>query len=159
MNQKAPEKKAPVGAAAALVAGAIAAAAAIIAPWEGLRTDPYKDIVGKWTVCYGDTTVPMKKYTPTECRALLETQVGRYMEGVGQCIKAPVTTNQLAAIVSWTYNVGVGSACGSTLIRKLNAGAPASEWCKELLRWDYAGGKRVKGLTNRRQAEYKVCIE
>lgn len=159
MNQKAPDSKAPVGAAAALVAGAVAAAAAIIAPWEGLRTDPYKDIVGKWTVCYGDTTVPMRKYAPAECQALLETQVGRYLEGVGRCIKAPVTTNQLSAIVSWTYNVGIGSACGSTLVRKLNAGAPAAEWCRELLRWDYAGGKRVKGLTNRRQAEYAECIK
>lgn len=159
MNQKAPDSKAPVGAAAALVAGAVAAAAAIIAPWEGLRTDPYRDLVGKWTVCYGDTTVPMRQYAPEECRALLETQVGRYMEGVGRCIKAPVTTNQLSAIVSWTYNVGVGSACGSTLMRKLNAGDPAAEWCRELLRWDYAGGKRVKGLTNRRQAEYAECIK
>jgi len=159
LNAQAERKKAPIGPAAALLAGAIAAAAAIIAPWEGQELKPYRDIVGKWTVCYGDTTVPMREYTPAECRALLDTQVGRYMEDVGRCIAAPVTTNQLAAITSWTYNVGAASACKSTLIRKLNAGAPPAEWCRELLRWDYAGGKRVKGLTNRRQAEYKVCIE
>lgn len=158
MNAKTQTKKAPIGAAGALLAGAVAVAAALIAPWEGERLTPYRDLVGKWTVCYGDTTVPMRAYTPAECRALLDTQVGRYMEAVGQCINEPVTTDQLAAVTSWAYNVGVSNACRSSLMRKLNAGAPAAEWCKELLRWDYAGGKRVRGLTNRRKAEYEVCI-
>lgn len=159
MNATEQKKKAPVGPAAALLAAAIAAAAAIIAPWEGEELKPYRDLVGKWTVCYGDTTVPMREYTPAECRSLLETQVGRYMEGIGRCIRAPVTTNQLAAITSWTYNVGVDAACKSTLIRKLNAGATADEWCRELLRWNRAGGREVRGLTNRRKAEYEVCVQ
>ena len=156
-EQRKPAKK--TGAAAALLAAAVAATVAIVAPWEGLRTDPYRDLVGKWTVCYGDTNVPMRRYTPEECTALLEAQVERYMDGIGECIRAPVTTNQIAALTSWAYNVGIGAACNSTLMRQLNAGEPAEVWCAQLLRWDYAGGKRVRGLTNRRNDEYRVCLQ
>lgn len=61
------------------------------------------------------------------------------------------------ALVSWSYNVGTGAACGSTLAKKANAG----DWqgaCNQLRRWDKAGGKPVKGLTNRRAAETKLCL-
>lgn len=151
--------KRKTGAAAALLAAAVAATVALVAPWEGLRTDPYRDIVGVWTVCYGETNVQMRKYTVAECETMLEAQVSRYMDDIGKCIAAPVTTHQLAALTSWSYNVGANAACKSSLIRKLNAGAPASEWCSELLRWNRAGGKEVRGLTNRRRAEYEVCIQ
>ena len=60
--------------------------------------------------------------------------------------------------MAWSYNVGVSAACNSGLVAKINAGAPASVWCRDLLKWDYAGGKRIKGLTRRREAEYKVCL-
>lgn len=160
MNDKSSRKPKPItGAAAALIAAVIALSVGIIAPWEGRSLDPYRDIVGVWTVCYGSTNAPMRTYTADECGAMLETEVGTYLAGVSQCIAAPVTTNQLAAITSWTYNVGIGAACGSTLIRQLNAGEPAAVWCKQLLRWNRAGGREVRGLSNRRQAEYEVCIQ
>ena len=151
--------KAKAGAAGALIAAAIAASVAIIAPWEGRELEPYQDIVGVWTVCYGSTNAPMRQYTPAECDAMLATEAGHYLREVAKCIHAPVTTNQLAAITSWTYNVGVAAACRSTLIRLLNAGEPAAVWCKQLLRWNRAGGREVRGLTRRRQAEYEVCIQ
>lgn len=157
MSKQREPSKAPA-AAAILVAGVIAAAAALIAPWEGQALKPYKDIVGVWTVCYGSTNAEMRQYTPSECAAILETETGQYLQGVASCIHQPVTTNQLAALTSWTYNVGVGAACNSTLVALINAKRPAIEWCGQLLRWDYAGGRKVKGLTNRRQAEYKVCV-
>ena len=47
---------------------------------------------------------------------------------------------------------------GSTLVRQINAGEPPEVWCRQLLRWDKAGGRTVRGLTLRRQAEYRVCI-
>lgn len=147
------------GAGAALLAGAIAVAVAIIAPWEGQELRPYRDLVGKWTVCYGDTTVPMREYTPAECRSLLDTRVGEYMEALGQCIHQPVTTNQLAALTSWAYNVGVPAACNSTLMRQLNAGDPPEVWCHQLDRWVYAAGKREQGLANRRAAEKDLCLQ
>jgi lysozyme len=148
---------------APVVGGAVAAialAAAFIAPWEGRELAPYKDIVGVWTVCYGHTRdVQAKRYTPQECDALLRQDAARHLIGAAQCIKRPLDANEWVALGSWTFNVGIGAACNSTLVRKINAGASANDWCRELLKWDRAGGKKVRGLTRRREAEYRECVK
>lgn len=146
----------------AVIAGALAAAAgtaALVAPWEGESLTPYRDIVGKLTWCNGITRgTPKARYTPAECKALLTDEVAIHLLGVAECINVPLKENEWVAIGSWTYNVGVGAACGSSLVRKINAGLPASAWCPELLKWDRAGNRKVRGLTRRREAEYKVCV-
>lgn len=140
-------------------AGAIALAATLVAPWEGLRTIPYKDLVGVTTICFGSTRyVEAREYTVAECKDLLQSDLTTHWVGVEKCIKRPLKENEAAAILSWTFNVGVGAACKSTLIRKVNEGRPTSEWCRELFRWNKAGGKVVRGLTNRRKAEFRTCI-
>lgn len=145
--------------AAGSVLATILAIVAFVAPWEGLETVPYRDQVGVLTWCYGETRgTPKDSYTEAECAAMLATGVGQFYDGLMRCVHTPLTQGQAVAVTSWAYNVGLGSACSSTLVRKLNAGASADEWCRELLRWDHAGGKRVRGLTNRRQAEYRECV-
>lgn len=140
----------------AAVAVMAAAVAAFVNPWEGNRLTPYKDIVGVWTWCAGITSgVRQDHYTPDECRALNKNEAAKQLASVARCVHRPLTEGQWVALGSWAYNVGSGAACGSTLMRKLNAGQP---WCADLLRWDYAGGRKVRGLTLRRQAEYEVCI-
>lgn len=66
---------------AAIPAGAIAIAAALITGptgndgLEGVRYQPYRDVVGVWTVCWGHTGKDIilgKTYTKAECRALLD---------------------------------------------------------------------------------------
>ena len=56
------------------------------------------------------------------------------------------------ALMSFVFNLGLGSFKSSTLRKKLNAsdfeGAKA-----EFGRWVYAGGKVVQGLVNRRKEE------
>ncbi|WP_245622611.1 lysozyme [Pseudoxanthomonas dokdonensis] len=143
-------------------AAVLAAAVAIIAPWEGTRYTPYQDVVGVWTVCEGitgDAVVQGKTYTRAECDSLLAREVTNTYTGLQICIGQPLALNQWAALISWAYNVGVHAACNSTLVRQLNAGYPPSQWCRQLLRWSYAGGRQVKGLVRRRQAEYAQCIE
>jgi lysozyme len=66
-----------------------------------------------------------------------------------------LTVNQHAALLDAVYTVGPRIVCGSTLQRKANSG---EQFCDELLRWDHAGGKRIQGLTNRRRAEYQLCV-
>ncbi len=65
---------------AAVGGGAFAIASALITGptgndgLEGVRYDPYQDVVGVWTVCYGHTGKDImlgKTYTEAECRALL----------------------------------------------------------------------------------------
>ncbi|MDI9095705.1 glycoside hydrolase family protein, partial [Providencia rettgeri] len=51
-------------------AGASAIALTVIAHFEGVRYEPYKDVGGVLTVCYGHTgidIVPNKTYTKEEC--------------------------------------------------------------------------------------------
>jgi lysozyme len=149
--------KAKVVAAGALLAAA--GVASFVKPWEGRSLTPYRDVVGVWTVCEGITrNVEQRRYTHAECDALLRDEVAIHLRGVAKCINVPLKENEWVAVGSWTYNVGVGAACGSSLVRKINAGQPASVWCADLLRWNRAGGRVVRGLTLRRQAEYKVCI-
>lgn len=147
-----------------LIAGsgvlAIAAAvAAFVQPFEGRKLQPYKDIVGVVTWCDGITAgTPKDSYTPAECDALLKNEVAIHLRGVAKCINRPLAEHEWVAVGSWTYNVGVRAACHSTLVEQINVGLPGTVWCKQLLKWDRAGGKKVRGLTRRREAEYRVCV-
>lgn len=129
--------------------------------WEGTEYKPYKDIVGVVTVCNGYTgpdIVPGKTYSKTECDSLLKRELTVHGMGVLKCTQVPLNQNQYDAYASFTYNVGVGAYCKSTLLKKLNAGDYTAA-CNELLRWDKAGGKAVKGLTRRRVAERELCLK
>lgn len=153
----APKSRTPVIAGAL---AAVAATAALIAPWEGRELEPYRDIVGIWTVCYGHTgDVQPRPYSPRECEALLRKDAAQHLIGVAECVNRPLDRNEWVAVGSWAFNVGVNAACRSTLVRKINAGAPAQEWCRELLKWNKAGGREVRGLTKRREAEYRECVK
>lgn len=142
--------------AAAIVA---LAAGALVKPWEGYSHKPYLDIVGVRTVCYGQTGgIENRKYTRAECEQMLATELGRYLSELDACIDKPLRRHEWAALLSWAYNVGTPAACKSTLVRRVNAGAEPKEFCPELRKWVYAGGKRVSGLVNRREAEFRMCM-
>jgi len=74
-----------------------------------------------------------------------------------QCVRVPVTQGEWDAYTSLAYNIGTGAFCGSTLVRKLNAGDYAGA-CKQILRWDKQNGRVLRGLTKRRQQEYSMCM-
>lgn len=135
-------------------------ATSFIGGWEGRELRAYRDIVGVLTICDGDTqnVRPGQVATPAECDARLASHLRTYEAGLDRCLTAPVPGKVKVAFLSWTYNVGVGAACSSTLVRKANAGDIVGA-CDQLLRWDRAGGKQVRGLTNRRQAERALCLE
>lgn len=140
------------------VAGVLLATAALVKPWEGYEPEPYRDIVGVMTVCYGSTTnIQQRIYTEQECSERLNSELGSYLTGISQCIKRPLREREWAAVLSWSYNVGVGAACRSTLVRRINAGEQGPGWCAELDKWVFAGGKRVQGLVKRRAAERAMC--
>ncbi|WP_417839838.1 lysozyme [Tritonibacter scottomollicae] len=145
-----------------LAAGGVALASAVtfIGDWEGLRTTAYRDIVGVWTVCYGETkgVHPRDRYSEAECDAMLAREIIAYEAALDRCLKPEVPVGMKIALVSWTYNVGPGAACRSTLVRKANAGDLAGA-CNELPRWNRAGGRVIRGLTNRRMSERAMCLK
>lgn len=145
-----------------LGAGLLAAAAAFIAPHEGLRQEAYYDPVGILTVCYGHTGPDVKKglrYSEEQCQRILKNDIQRHAEAL-DCIKTPLTEHQKVAFVSFAFNIGTTKFCKSTLVKKANAGDMKGA-CKELDKWVYGkkNGKMVKlpGLVKRRAQERQVC--
>ena len=127
---------------------------------EGVRHSAYLDAVGVPTICYGSTRkVYMgQRATPAECEErLLEdaTYAGR---GVAKGVKVKLTQGQYDALVSFVFNVGAGAFSKSTMLRYINANQCEAAGT-EFLRWDRAGGKRLKGLTNRRARESAAWLE
>lgn len=143
--------------AGALVA-LVVAASPFVAGWEGLRTKAYQDVIGVWTVCFGETKGVKRgdTYTKAECEAMLAKELRQYAVDLGKCLKAPLPEGAAVAFLSWSYNVGTSAACRSTAVRKANAGDLFGA-CDELLRWTRAGGRVVPGLVNRRRAEHELC--
>lgn len=142
--------------------GAVAAAAAtsLVVTYEGYVPRVHRDPIGRLAACYGHDDQSLKpgtRYTKAQCLEMLEEDLAKHAEVVN-CFKHPMTDGQKAAMVSFAFNVGVKAVCTSTLVRKANAGAEPMEWCDELHRWVFAGGKKLLGLVNRREAEYGMCI-
>ena len=151
---------------AAVGGGAFAIASALITGptgndgLEGVRYDPYQDVVGVWTVCYGHTGKDImlgKTYTEAECRALLNKDLNTVARQINPYIKKPIPETMRGALYSFAYNVGTGNFQTSTLLRKINQGDPKGA-CDQLLRWTYAKGKQWKGLITRREVEREVCL-
>tara|TARA_R110002094_G_scaffold54390_16_gene65662 strand:+ start:1358 stop:1822 length:465 start_codon:yes stop_codon:yes gene_type:complete len=143
---------------------ALAATAGLVASFEGFRTVAYLDPVGIPTACFGRTEGVQlgQRYSDAECEEYLFEEVVKFQRAVRQRVDVPLSTGQLAAFTSFTYNVGVRNFESSTLRRRLNAGDYQGA-CDELLRWRYATKAGVKvelpGLVRRREAERELCLE
>lgn len=139
---------------------ALSAAALVgIAVSEDFRGTAYQDIVGIWTVGFGTTEGVKKGDTIDPVKALQRklTDIQKFEGAIKRCVKVPLHQYEYDAYLSLAYNIGTGAFCGSTLVKKLNTeDYPGA--CKEILRWNKAGGKEVRGLTLRREREYKQCI-
>lgn len=100
-------------------------------------------------------------FTSAQCTALLLKDIAEHRKGLERCLKVPVNPNQRDALVSLTFNIGVGSACKSTLLRKLNRNDYVGA-ANEFTKWHYArAGNRVislPGLVRRRAAERALFI-
>lgn len=101
-------------------------------------------------VALGDKTTPPKALV----RALSDVQ--KFEGALKRCVKVPLHQYEYDAYVSLTYNIGETAFCGSTLVKRLNAGDYAGA-CNEILRWDYFKGRPQPGLTKRRQGEAAKC--
>lgn len=130
-----------------------------VAGFEGLRTAAYMDPVGIPTVCFGETAGVRlgDKYTAEQCREMLGTRVLEFGEAVDRCVTVDLPPSRKAALVSFSYNVGVNAFCKSTLTKKLNAGDVVGA-CNELSRWTKAKGITLPGLVKRRAQERELCL-
>lgn len=143
-----------------LAALALSAAALVgIATHEGYVGRAYQDIVGVWTIGFGTTenVRPGQAIDPVRALQRKIDDVKKFEGALKECVKVPLHQYEYDAYISLAYNIGSTAFCRSTLVRKLNASDYAGA-CREILRWNQAGGRVVQGLTNRRQAEYRLCM-
>lgn len=111
------------------------------------------------TIGFG-TTKGVKRgdvITPERALVRLLDDANEFSESVKRCANVPMYQYEFDAYVSLTYNIGEGAFCKSTLVKKLQSYDYAGA-CKEILRWDKFNGQPLKGLTHRRQREYKLCM-
>lgn len=140
----------------------VAMAVSVLVGVEGLSTKPYQDTGGVWTICYGETQGITSK-TPTatkeKCFGMLNTEAAAVADAITPFLPTILNSNQLAALISFCYNVGVQACKNSTLFLYINEGkmelVPA-----QFARWKFVDGKdcTVKknncyGLVERRKAE------
>ena len=142
------------------VAASVATAAmGLVAAREGRSLAAYADPAGVPTICNG-YTLGVKLgdvVTPSQCDALTEQEVRKALAVVDRSTALQLPDGVRVALTSFVYNVGPGAYGGSTLLRKLRAGDVAGA-CNELPRWVYAGGRMLRGLERRRQAEKQICL-
>ena len=124
--------------------------------FEGLRLEAYLDAAGVPTIGYGHTKgVRMgDRVTAYWADQLLRKDVSQVVSEVMQ-LGVVHTQGQLDALVSFTYNLGIGRLIRSTLLQQIRDGGSMRQIRKEFMRWVYAGGRRLKGLEKRRQWEAK----
>jgi lysozyme len=84
--------------------------------------------------------------------------VGSAARAIDGCIHTPLRANEAAAVLSLAFNAGPAAVCKSTMVRLINEGQPAATWCREFTKWVFAGGRKIKGLVNRRNDEMKLCL-
>lgn len=133
----------------------------LIQQFEGLRLQAYQDSVGIWTIGYGHTGADVKpglKISQDQATSLLEKDLARFEAGVNKLVSVPLTQNQFDALVSFSYNLGIGSLQSSTLLKLLNAKNYQGA-AEQFPRWNKAGGDVLAGLTKRRLAEQGLFLK
>lgn len=135
----------------------------VVKRWEGCELTAYPDPAtggDPFTIGFGATGPgigPGVQWTLEQAEERLELDLDRFMGGVKERLERFATAEQLAAMTSLAYNIGLAAFGRSTLLRKFNAGDAAGA-SREFDRWVYAGGKRMRGL-ERRRADERALFE
>lgn len=140
---------------------AIPVSAALARRFEGCYLRPYLCPAGVPTIGYGATyyedgsrvTLADPSITGERAESLLLWMIHtKYLPAVIRLCPGIDEPHRLAAIIDFTFNLGAGSLQASTMRRRINAG----QWDDvpdELRKWVKAGGRMLRGLVLRREAE------
>lgn len=138
-----------------------AAGLELIKEFERCRLVGYLDQRGIPTIGYGHTGPQVsvgQSCTQDQADQFLLSDTHTAVLGVLKSLDVMVTQNQFDALVSFTYNVGVGSEAHSTLIKQVNMGHNLLAG-DEFLKWDHVNGVSNLGLLRRRQAEQALFLK
>lgn len=132
----------------------------LIKEFEGCKLKAYKCPADVWTIGYGHTDGVKEgdEITQQEADRLLASDVELFTTGVQRLVHSDINRNQLGALVSFSFNLGLGNLRHSTLLRMVNAGDFLGA-ANEFARWNKAGGKILSGLVRRREAERQLFLK
>ena len=143
---------------------------------EGVRYKPYQCPARLWTIGVGHVMYPEQAKIPStaegmerrrawqlrpednrtwskeEVDDLLAKDVARFERGVLCFISIPLKQHEFDALVSFSFNLGLGTLQRSTLRQALNRGDKKTAM-ESLRKYNKAGGKVLRGLDNRRKDE------
>ena len=138
---------------------------------EGVRQKPYRCPAKLWTVGVGHVLYPEqgklkledrdgfalrdadnRTFTMDEVNGILRSDLARFERGVVQYCPGALTQGQFDGLVSFSFNVGLGTLQRSTLRQKVLRGDMEGA-ADEFLKYVLAGGKVLKGLVTRRNDE------
>ncbi len=136
----------------------------IIKKHEGLRLKPYLCPASVPTIGYGATYYPYgdkvsmndEAITEEYAEKILKEMLINYEDGVERYVQVELNQNQFDALVSFSYNLGLGSLKSSTLLKKINNNPCDPDIENQFKRWVKAGGKTLSGLVKRREEESKL---
>ena len=131
-----------------------------IKAFEGLRLDAYKCPAGIPTIGYGSTGSHVSmgmSITEEYAEVLLREDIERFERCVNEYVTVELTQQMFDALVSFAFNLGCGALKRSTLLKRVNVNRK-EDAANEFLRWDNAGGRKLAGLTRRRNEERKMFL-
>lgn len=132
----------------------------LLKQFEGCKLIAYQDIVGIWTIGYGETKGVYKGMTITQSQAdsMVQNRYDEFETSIKKLLRISVTDNELGALTCFAYNIGLSAFTGSTLLKLLNNNTDRKIVAAEFIKWNKAGGKVVDGLTRRRIAEANLFL-
>ncbi len=138
---------------------------------EGVRTRPYRCPALLWTVGVGHVIDPNhikvkfedrknialpddwnRVLSMAEVDRILAEDLANFERGVLRLCPTGLTQGRFDALVSFSFNVGLGNLQRSTIRMKHNRG-DFEEAAEAFMQWTKAGGKELPGLVKRRKDE------
>jgi len=136
-------------------------AASFVRAHEGLRLAAYPDGKGVWTIGFGHTGPEVHEgliWTQARADAQLAADLARAAETVARLARRRLSDAQMAALISFVFNLGERALAGSTLLARVNDGR-FLDATREFLRFDHAAEVESKGLLIRRLDEASLFLK
>lgn len=126
----------------------------LIKKFEGVRLVAYKCPAGVWTIGYGHTAGVKEGMVISleQAENMLRSDLNKYEDYVEDNVTFPMSQNQFDALVSFTFNCGVGN------LRTLIKNRTPEQIAEAILLYDKGGGKVLEGLVKRRKDEQALFL-
>jgi GH24 family phage-related lysozyme (muramidase) len=139
----------------------------LVKQFEGFSSQAYQDTDGTIVIGYGMPEIKGQevkmgdRISSAEAETALKQELQKIQQEILSMVKVDLTSNQLSALVSFSFNIGTKYLADSTLLTKINAGDHDGA-ASEFIRWNKAhlSGELVPmaGLTRRRITEKQLFL-